>query len=382
MSECPEPFRIAVPDSELEDLHRRLDQTRWPDELPHAGWDYGVPRGYLRELADHWRHRYDWRVHEARLNQLPQFTTTIDGTSVHFVHVRSAEPGAVPLLVLHGWPGSIAELTSLIAPLTDPVAHGGAAADAFHVIAPSLPGYGLSGPTPERGWSLRRVTRAMAALMSRLGYARYAAHGGDWGAAIARGLGVVGPERLLGIHLTMLLSASARRSDADRDDPEERRSLEAGARYRSELSGYAILQGTRPQTLAYALTDSPVGQLAWIAEKFKDWTDSRNVPEDAVDRDQLLTNVMLYWLTRTAGSSARLYYETGHDPVGATDRASAVPIGVAVFPHDLAVPVRRRAEQTERIVRWTPMDRGGHFPAMEQPELLTADIRSFFRSLR
>lgn len=382
MSKTIEPFRIAVDEAELTELRARLDRTRWPDELPGAEWDYGVPLGYLRELAGHWRERYDWRAHEAALNRLAQFTTVIDGTRVHFVHVRSDVPGAVPLLVLHGWPGSIAELTALIGPLTDPLAHGGDRADAFHVIAPSLPGYGFSGPTPDRGWTLRRVTRAMAELMERLGYERYGVHGGDWGAAIARGLGVVDPDHLIGIHLTMLLAASARRRDADRDDPTERRSLEAAARYRSELSGYAVLQGTRPHTLAYALTDSPVGQLAWIAEKFKDWTDSRDVPEDAVDRDQLLTNVMLYWLTRTAGSSARLYYETAHDPAGAADPPTDVPTGVAVFPHDLALPIQRRAERENRIVRWTEMERGGHFPAMEQPELLIDDIRAFFRTLQ
>jgi pimeloyl-ACP methyl ester carboxylesterase len=343
-----------------------------------------VPLGYVRELSSYWRHQYDWRVQEERLNRLAQFTTTIDGTRLHFVHARSPEPAAVPLILLHGWPGSIAELQQLIGPLSDPGAHGGDPADAFHVVAPSLPGYGFSGPTSEPGWGLRRVTEAMAALMDRLGYARYAAHGGDWGAAISRELGVVDPAHLLGVHLTMLVSASASRSDANLDDERERRSVEVARHYRRELAGYAKLQATRPQTLSYALTDSPVGQLAWIVERFKDWTDSELAPEDAVDRDQLLTNVMLYWLTRTAGSSARLYYETAHAPGGwgAGAAVSSVPTGVAVFPHDLAVPIRRIAEQTNNIVHWSEFERGGHFPAMEAPELLIADIRSFFRVLR
>ena len=380
-----DPFTIAIAQADLDDLHDRLDRTRWPDELPGGGWDYGVPLGYLRELADHWRHRYDWRAHEARLNELTQFTTEIDGARVHLVHVRSPEPDARPLLLLHGWPGSIVELQSVIGPLSDPRAHGLDPAIAFDVIAPSLPGYGFSGPTRERGWSATRISRAMAALMAQLGEARYLVHGGDWGAAIARELGVIDAEHVIAVHLTMMLSAAARRRDhaPESASESERRSLAAAARYRSELSGYAIEQSTRPQTLSYALTDSPVGQLAWIVEKFKDWTDSETAPEDAVDRDQLLTNVTLYWLTRTAGSSARLYYETAHAAGGwgAPEPPSRTPTGVAVFPRDLSVPVRRIAERSNRIVRWTEMDRGGHFPAMEEPALLIEEISAFFGSL-
>jgi microsomal epoxide hydrolase len=272
----------------------------------------------------------------------------------------------------------------LIGPLSDPRSHGGDPADAFHVVAPSLPGYGFSGPTTERGWSRTRITDAMAVLMQRLGYGRYAVHGGDWGAAIARGLGVVDAEHVLGVHLTMLLSAVPARDEADQDNPDERRSLQTASRYRAELSGYAILQATRPQTLSYALTDSPVGQLAWIVEKFKDWTDSNDVPEDAVDRDQLLTNVMLYWLTRTAGSSARLYWETAHAAGGwgTSEPPSSVPTAVVVLPRELSHPVRRIAERDNEIVRWTEFDRGGHFAAMEVPEPLTDDIRAFFGELR
>ena len=379
-----QPFRIDVAQAELDDLDERLDRTRWPDELPGGGWEYGVPLGYLRELADHWRHRYDWRVHERALNDLgggeAHFLTEIDGARVHFVHARSPEPGARPLLILHGWPGSIVELTKLIGPLSDPRSHGGDPATAFHVVAPSLPGYGFSGPTTQRGWSRRRVSEAMAALMAQLRYGSYLVHGGDWGAAIARELGVIDAGHVDAVQLTMLLSAAARRRDHDPDSEVQRRSLAAAERYRSELSGYAIEQATRPQTLSYALTDSPVGQLAWIAEKFKDWTDSTDAPEDAVDRDQLLTNVTLYWLTRTAGSSARLYWETAHADGGwgAPEPESETPTGVAVFPHDLSLPVRPIAERRNRIVRWTEPDRGGHFPAMEQPELLIGELRAFF----
>jgi pimeloyl-ACP methyl ester carboxylesterase len=250
-------------------------------------------------------------------------------------------------------------------------------------VAPSLPGYGFSGPTAQRGWGTRRITDAMAALMARLGFGSYGAHGGDWGAAIARELGVVDRAHVVGVHLTMLLGAVPSRDDADPEVPAERRSRELLGRYRGELSGYAILQSTRPQTLGYALTDSPVGQLAWIAEKFKDWTDSETAPEDAVDRDRLLTNVTLYWLTRTAGSSARLYYETAHAAGGwgAPEPPSSAPTGVAVFPRDLALPIRRIAQRTNEIVRWTEMPLGGHFPAMEAPQLLIDDIRAFFAAL-
>jgi epoxide hydrolase len=379
-----EQFRIDIPQGDLDDLRERLERTRWPDELPGSAWDYGVPLEYLQGLTSYWLTGYDWRQHEERLNQLPQFTTEIDGAGVHFIHVRSPEPDAMPLLILHGWPGSVVELERLVGPLTDPRAHGGDPNQAFHVVAPSLPGYGFSGPIPAQGWGRRRTTAAIAELMSRLGYERYGAHGGDWGGAISRELGLVDSEHVIGVHLTMLLSAAATADDADAGDVEVTRSLAAGERYENELAGYAVLQATRPQTLSYALTDSPVGQLAWIVEKFKDWTDSDESPEDAVDRDQLLTNVMIYWLTRTAASSARLYYETAHvdGGWGQPDPPSTTPTGVAVLPRDLGLPVRRIAERDNNILQWTALERGGHFPAMEVPGPLTADIRSFFDLVR
>ncbi|WP_369215672.1 epoxide hydrolase family protein [Streptomyces flavofungini] len=385
------PFRIDVPQSDLDDLRIRLDLTRWPDELPGVGWAYGVPRDYLRELVHHWRHTYDWRTAEARLNAWPQFTTTIDGAHLHFAHLRSPEPDATPLLMTHGWPGSIVEFTKVAGPLTDPRAHGGDPADAFHLVLPSIPGFGFSGPTKDTGWEFKRVARAFAALMERLGYERYGVQGGDWGAAISRELGRVRADRVIGVHLNLLpaAGASAEPTAAELEPlgaAERARTLASWERMREwtrERQGYADIQSTRPQTLAYALTDSPIGQLAWICEKFKEWTDSASRPEDAVDRDDMLTNVMLYWLTGTANSSARIYYERSHaDYWGAPPEPSSTPTALADFPRDNFIPLRHIAERRDNIMRWTSYDRGGHFPAMEVPELLTGDIRAFFRSLR
>ncbi|WP_330234861.1 epoxide hydrolase family protein [Streptomyces sp. NBC_00566] len=384
------PFRIAVPESELADLRDRLDRTRWPDELPGAGWDHGVPRDYLRELAHYWRHEYDWRTAEARLNEWPQFMTTIDGANVHFAHIRSPEPDATPLIITHGWPGSFAEFERIAGPLTDPRAHGGDPADAFHLVLPSIPGFGFSGPTRESGWEYRRVAAAFAELMDRLGYERYGAQGGDWGAAVSRELGRVHPERVIGVHLNLIPGAGATTEPTGEElavlTPAEReRTLASWERMKEwsrERQGYADLQSTRPQTLSYALTDSPVGQLAWIAEKFKEWTDSVDRPEDAVDRDHLLTDVMLYWLTGTAGSSARIYYERAHaDHWGLPTEPSRAPTAYAAFPRENFIVLRHIAERTNDIVRWTEFERGGHFAAMEQPELLVGDIREFFRQL-
>ena len=375
-------FRIDVPQVDLEDLRDRLARTRWPDELPDVGWSYGVPLGYVKELADYWRTSYDWRRHEARLNQLAQFTTTIDGANVHFLHVRSPEPDALPLVITHGWPGSIVEYLELVGPLADPRAHDGDPEDAFHLVLPTIPGYGFSGPTHETGWNARRVARAFATLMARLGYARYGAHGGDWGSRISRDLGVIDPDRVVGVHVTGVPGQPAPEDVATLTD-EERSRLDRGRRFRDDGAGYAQLQATRPQTLAYALTDSPAGQLAWIVEKFKEWTDSSDAPEDAVDRDLLLTNVTIYWLTATAGSSARLYYEAGHTGEwGAPAEPSRTPTGVMAFPHEIALPIRRFAERKNDIVQWTEFDRGGHFAAMEEPDLVLGDVRTFFRRFR
>lgn len=375
------PFRIEVPQADLDDLHDRLARTRFPDELSGVGWDYGVPPDYIKELAQYWQTSYDWRKHEARLNEFPQFTTEIDDQNVHFLHVRSPEPEALPLILTHGWPGSVVEFMDIIGPLTDPRAYGGDPADAFHLIVPSLPGFGFSGPTHETGWTVARVARVWIELISRLGYERYAAHGGDFGAAISRELGLADQERVVALHVTQIFSAGATAENADFSVEEERRSVEAGYRYEYELGGYAAIQGTRPQLIAYGLTDSPIFQLAWIADGFKEWTDSINVPEDSVDRDALLTNVMLYWLTGTAGSSAR-YYKEGTETWGEPEPPSPVPTAVAVFPHDIAVPIRRLAEENHNIVSWTEFDRGGHFPALEVPDLLIGDVRKALRTFR
>jgi epoxide hydrolase len=363
------PFRIAIPQAQLDDLHARLDLTRWPDELPGVGWDYGVPLGYVKELAEYWRHSYDWRVHERALNEFPQFTTEIDGQRIHFLHIRSANPDALPLIITHGWPGSVVEFLGLIERTAD-----------FHLVLPSIPGYGFSGPTRETGWNTERIAKAWAELMRRLGYRRYGAQGGDWGSVISRRLGIIDAEHVLGVHLNMLPAIpAADPAELAALTDEEKARLGDAKRYSDELSGYMKIQSTRPQTLAFGLHDSPVGQLAWIVDMFKLWTDSAEVPEDAIDRDQMLTNVTLYWLTGTAGSSARLYREPS--AVWSRPERSATPLGVAVFPRDVVRPIRSLAERHNNIVHWSEFDRGGHFAAMEQPDLLAEDIRKFFGSL-
>ncbi|MCP2258290.1 epoxide hydrolase [Streptoalloteichus tenebrarius] len=382
------PFRLDVPEADLADLRDRLARTRWPDELPGVGWSHGAPLGYLRDLAEYWRTSYDWRRHEAALNQHPQFTTEIDGQKIHFLHVRSPEPDALPLVVSHGWPSSVAEYLDVIGPLTNPRAHGGDPADAFHLVIPSLPGYGLSGPTRELGWGSTRVARAWRELMRRLGYERYGAQGGDWGSWISRELGMTDQEHVVGVHTNGLVTFPsgdpAELADLTEDEAEWLRRAEY---YMEELYGYKKIQSTRPQALAYALTDSPVGQLAWIVSVVKEWTDCGDTPEDAIDRDRILTTVMLYWLTNTAGSSARSFVETP-DTAEEVDvpteiRPSTVPTGVAVFPRDIIRPMRRFAERdNHNILRWTEFDRGGTFAATEQPDLFVDDVRAFFRLVR
>jgi epoxide hydrolase len=381
------PFRIEVPQADLTDLADRLARTRWPDELPGAGWGRGVPLGYLEELAGYWRDGYDWRANEARLNQLPQFTTTIDGQTIHFLHVRSPEPDALPLLVVHGYPSSIVEFTRIVGPLTDPRAHGGVAGDAFHLVVPSLPGFGFSTPVRQPGWEVARTTGAFAELMDRLGYRRYGAHGGDIGAGVAGILGTAHADRVAGVHTTADARSVALAgqyfqlppdlAEADRVRVEERQRLWADAK------AYLDLQSTRPQTLAYALTDSPTGQLAWIVEKFKEWTDDKaDLPEDAVDRDQLLTNVSIYWFTRSGASAARFIYEGAHagPDWGAAPATPPAPQGLALFGGDDLL--RRVLDPEHKIEQWSEYERGGHFPAMEVPDLLVDDVRRFFRGVR
>jgi pimeloyl-ACP methyl ester carboxylesterase len=378
-----EPFRIAVPQADVEDLRDRLARTRWPRELPGIGWNRGVPGDYLTTLAKYWRTGYDWRAHEARLNQYPQFVTEIDGQTIHFLHVRSPEPEATPLLLIHGWPGSFVEFIDLIGPLTDPRSHGGDAANAFHLVIPSLPGFGFSTPLSEAGWTYGRIANAFTALMARLGYERYGVQGGDVGAFVGPLMGRFDPTHIIGVHANALVTFPS-------GDPAELEGLSAAEHerlarfknYEHDMSGYMAIQGTRPQTLAYGLADSPAGQLAWIGEKFKEWTDPAALPEAAVDRDQLLTNISIYWFTNTAGSAANLYYETYHDPSLFAPRERATfPLGVAVSTTQ-DVANRRLAERDYHVARWTEFDRGGHFAAMENPEFLIGDVQAFFRGLR
>jgi pimeloyl-ACP methyl ester carboxylesterase len=378
-----EPFRIAISDADVEDLRQRIRDARWPDQPPESGWTYGTDLDELRALAQHWAGDYDWRRHEAELNAFPQFVTTIDGQRVHFLHVRSPQPGALPLVLTHGWPGSISEFARVIGPLADPAAHGGDPADAFHVVVPSLPGYGFSGPTRERGWDVRRIGEAWAELMARLGYERYGAQGGDWGSMVSRHLGDLAPEHVVGVHVNMMTATPPGEPDdlADLSD-REAAAMARAKDYFTTGSGYVAIQSTRPQTLAYGLVDSPVGLLAWILEKFWAWTDNEGRPTDAIDRDEILTDVSIYWFTRTAGSSARLYYESLGSGAVRVPATSKVPLGVANFPMEIISARRRWVERDNNLVHWSEFDRGGHFAALEEPDLLVEDVRAFFRTLR
>ena len=371
-----EPFEIRVDDSTLDDLHARLARTRFTDQIEGTSWEYGIPLDYLRELVDSWRDEYDWRAQERLLNELAHFRTTIDGQSVHFVHARSPHAGAFPLLLTHGWPGSIVEFLDVIPRLTDPEAFGGRAEDAFHVVAPSLPGYGFSEPTRTRGWDVPRIARAFIELMARLGYSRYGAQGGDWGAQVATRIGALDAQHCAAIHVNMPI--------ADRpDEPlplseDDKAGLAAMQRFQREESGYAVEQSTKPQTLGAALNDSPAGLLAWIVEKFRTWSDCDGHPENVFTRDQLLTNVMVYWVTQTITSSARLYWEHMHSREAQVP--VTVPTGVARYPKEVLRYPRSWVEQRYNVVHWSDMPHGGHFAAMEQPELFVDDLRAFFRA--
>lgn len=365
------PFRIDIPQSDLDRLQDRLANTRWPDELPGVGWDYGVPGEYVKELAAYWRDGYDWRAWEPRLNAYPQFTTTIDGQNIHFLHVRSPEPDALPLILTHGWPGSIVEYLSVIGPLSNPRAHGGDPANAFHLVIPSLPGFGFSGPTHETGWNHVRTAKAWVELMRRLGYTRYGAVGNDMGSFISPEVGRFDPDHVIGVHVTQLYSfPSGDPAEFAALTPEEQRELETLQWFRENKMAYNNLQSTQPQTLAYALLDSPVGQLAWSGQLFG----------NDVDRDFTLTNVTLYWLTGTAGSAARMYYENMH--AEHPPEPTTTPTGLAAFANDFS-GIRRFAERDHtNIVHWSVFDRGGHYGAHQEPDLFIGDVREFFGRLR
>lgn len=386
-SEVVREFTLEVPQAALDDLDRRLAATRWPDGPVDADWTYGAPASYLKDLTDYWRHQYDWRAAEAELTRHPQFTTAIDGHDIHFLHVRSPEPQATPLIITHGWPSSPVEYLDVIDLLTNPRAHGGDPADAFHLVIPSLPGYGLSGPTRDNGWGSRRIAGAWVKLMHRLGYRRYGAHGSDWGTWISRELGTMAPAEVIGVHGCGFITWPS-------GDPEEMAGLDGtdhaklafGEHYMSQLYGYKLIQSSRPQALAYGLSDSPTGLAGWIASVYKEWSDCRQTPDEAVGRDRLLTTIMLYWLTNTAGSAARSFVETPDTPddadLDADVAATDTPTGVACFAKGVLRPVRRFAERDNNIVAWNEYDFGGTFAAAEHPVTVADDITAFFRNLR
>jgi hypothetical protein len=376
----PEPYRIDIPEAELDDLRERLARTRWPDSLPDVGWSYGVDQNYLVDLVQHWRTGYDWRVHEARLNAIPQFTTVIDGQDIHFLHARSAEPDAVPLIITHGWPSTVYDVVDLIGPLTDPRSYGADSATAFHIVAPSLPGFAFSGPTRETGWGVTRTARAWAELMRRLGYQRYGAQGGDFGSLVSPELGRADPDHVIGVHVNALANAATPIDPSDLDGltDAERSQAEANQRWWYGHSGYATQMATRPQTVAYALNDSPAGQLAWNLEWFVDW-DPSSTSRPPIDPDTILTNVTAYWLTGTAGSAARLYLESAAEGWGARPAISPVPTAVANFFGDRAI--RGLAELSNRVTRWSQFTEGGHFASLQAPDLLISDLRAFFANL-
>jgi epoxide hydrolase len=372
------PFRIDVSDEVLDDLRRRLAQTRWPEAEPVDDWSQGAPLAWIRDMCNYWGSEYDWRAREALLNRFDQFVTTLDGLDIHFVHQRSPHPEARPLVITHGWPGSIVEFHKIIEPLTNPTEHGGEASDAFHVICPSLPGFGFSGKPTTTGWGVGRIADAWAALMARLGYDHYFAQGGDWGSAVTRSIGGQDAEHCAAIHITLAMGTRPRLEG----DPteEEQRAIRGAEYYQAWDSGYSKQQATRPQTVGYGLADSPAGQAAWILEKFWAWTDCDGHPENVLSRDELLDNVMFYWATNSATSSARIYWESFGKP---RPVQLSVPVGVTVYPKEIVPPVRSWMEADyPNIVHWAEQPRGGHFAAFEQPELFVADIRACFRQFR
>ena len=377
-------FQISITDRDLTDLQQRLAMTRYPDQIPDTAWDYGTDTAWLRELIAYWQSDFDWREQERQLNQFDQFITRIDGVEIHFIHQRSPHPNATPLLITHGWPGSFVEFRNMIGPLTNPELYGGNAEDAFHVIAPSLPGFGFSGKPQERGYSPERIAHTLAALMNRLGYQKYGAQGGDWGAIINRILASRYSEHLIGLHSNFVL-ANPPADSAVAVPAEEMARREARQAYMANEVAYQQIQGTKPQTLGVGLNDSPAGLAAWITEKFHGWSDMGSGvagrPESRISKDDMLTNISIYWFTQSITSSSRIYFEsrnaTAAEPIGFI----AVPTAGAVFPAEIYLTPRLWAEAHYNIVRWTEMPSGGHFAALEEPELLLQDIRAFFRGL-
>ena len=378
------PFTIEVDDAVLEDLRRRLTDTRWSGEIPGSNWDYGTNLAYLKELIEYWRTEFDWRALERRLNSFNHYKTTIDGQGLHFIHEQGKGPNPIPLVITHGWPGTFFEMHKIIPYLADPGSHGGDPADAFDVVVPSMPGYGFSDPTTQRGMHVFKTSDLWIKLMQGLSYSRFGAQGGDWGASVTNYLGFAYPEQLIGIHTTSITrptpylgTGSTPLSDA------EKAMMDKRATWLNDEGGYSHIQGTKPQTLSYGLNDSPTGLAAWIVEKYRTWSDCQGNVESRFTKDELLTTVSIYWITQTINSSTRLYYETQRQPweMKQGERVN-VPTGIAVFPYEISVPPREWAERSFNVQQWTEMPSGGHFAALEEPERLAEDIRAFFRPLR
>ncbi|MSP43023.1 MAG: epoxide hydrolase [Alphaproteobacteria bacterium] len=380
MSEAITPFTLAVPQSELDDLARRIDAVRWPEKELVNDWSQGAPIERVKALVDYWRHKYDWRRCEAMLNGFGQFKTNIEGIDVHFLHVRSKHADAMPLLITHGWPGSVIEFWKVIGPLTDPTAHGGKASDAFHVIAPSLPGYGFSSKPTVTGWKLAHIGDAWIKLMKRLGYNRWVAQGGDWGSGVTTAIGLAKPADCAAIHVNLpFIFPDA--EDMKNLTPAEAKSVESMNHYRDWENGYSKQQSTRPQTLGYSLADSAVGQAAWVYEKMWAWTDHKGTPETILSYDEMLDNIMLYWLPNTGASSGRLYWESFRGVLISVPLE--IPVGVSIYPKEIFRASRRWAEKKmKKIIHWNELDIGGHFAAWEQPELFVKEIRDCFRQCR
>jgi pimeloyl-ACP methyl ester carboxylesterase len=375
------PFEIDVPAAALADLNRRLTNTRWPHKEPVADWSQGVPLAKARALVEYWRTRYEWRRVERTLNALPQFRTQLDGLGIHFIHVRSKHPNALPIIITHGWPGSVIEFLQVIAPLVDPTAHGGEPDDAFHVVIPSLPGFGFSDKPTEPGWRLPRIAEAWGTLMRRLGYTHYVAQGGDWGAGVTSWMAKQQPSGLAAIHLNLPILFPPPPPPPGGYTAEEQAALAQLERFSTDGSGYASIQGTRPQTLGYGLTDSPIGQAMWIYEKFQGWTDNKGEAEEAVSVDHMLDDITLYWFTNTAASSARLYYESFRRDF--VRMPLELPVAISIFKGDIFTPPKVWGERTySKLFYWNAVPKGGHFAALEQPELFISELRKAFRQVR
>ena len=379
------PFRVELPEATLADLRERLDRTRWPDEIPGSDWDYGSNLSYVKELVDYWRTEFDWRSQEEAINRFSHFQADVDGLGIHFIHQQGQGPNPMPLVITHGWPGTFFEMHKIIPLLSDPGSHGADPADAFHVVAPSMPGYGFSGHPEQRGLHVLRVSDLWARLMTEgLGYPRFGAQGGDWGAGVTAYLGYAYPDNLIGIHLTSMVRPTPYLGEGSQElSPAEQAFLKQREQWLQDEGGYGHIQGTKPQTLSYGLNDSPAGLAAWIVEKYRSWSDCQGDVETRFTKDELLTTITIYWATQTINSSTRLYYESLRHPWEMKQgERIRVPSAMAMFPREMSRPPREWGERSYNVQRWTEMASGGHFAALEEPERLAEDIRAFFRPLR